>query len=123
MYKIIVVFLMIITQPFAFADDPIFVYDLLDAIAISEQSKKPILVIFTAQWCKNCIIMKDDILQHKVGNDMIIAYIDIDNHKDVAKEYRVRSIPDYFIMQNNIELKRRVGYNNYTEFRTWLYYE
>ena len=54
---------------------------------------------------------------------MIIAYIDIDNHKDVDKEYRVRSIPDYFIMQHNIELKRRVGYNNYTEFRTWLYYE
>lgn len=120
MYKIIVVFLIIITQPFAFADDPVFVNDLLDAIAISEQSKKPILAVFTADWCKNCEYLKKDILEYKVGNDMIIAYIDIDQNRDVAKEYRVRAIPDYFIMKNNIEIKRKVGYNNYKDFNKWL---
>jgi thioredoxin-like negative regulator of GroEL len=108
-------------NPISYAqDNPLIVYDLLDAIAMSEESNKPILAIFTADWCKYCHIMKNDILTNNVGKGMIVAYIDIDKHPDVAKEYMVRTIPDYFIMKDRIEIKRQVGYNNYQKFARWF---
>jgi len=115
------VFGFIMANPISYAqDNPLIVYDLLDAIAMSEESNKPILAIFTADWCKYCHIMKNDILTNNVGKGMIVAYIDIDKHPDVAKEYMVRTIPDYFIMKDRIEIKRQVGYNNYQKFARWF---
>jgi len=115
------VFCFIMANPISYAqDNPLIVYDLLDAIAMSEESNKPILAIFTADWCKYCHIMKNDILTNNVGKGMIVAYIDIDKHPDVAKEYMVKTIPDYFIMKDRIEIKRQVGYNNYQKFARWF---
>jgi thioredoxin-like negative regulator of GroEL len=64
--------------------------------------------------------MRQDMVDNRIGKGMIVAYIDIDKHPDVAKEYMVRTIPDYFIMKDRIEIKRQVGYNGYKKFIRWF---
>jgi thiol-disulfide isomerase/thioredoxin len=94
---------------------------LVDSVALSETSDKEILVVFTADWCKYCSIMKQDISKTpKVVDDKIVCYVDYDTNTDLVKEYKVKLIPDYFILKKRIETKRRVGYTNLGNFIQWL---
>lgn len=103
------------------ASDPVVVNDLLDAIALSDESEKDVLVIFTADWCKYCGIMKNDLKElSKELDNKIICYVDIDKDQDLKKEYSVDLIPDYFILRKRIEINRKKGYRNKQQFIQWL---
>jgi thioredoxin-related protein len=105
----------------SYAENVVYSTDLLDSMALSESSDKDILVIFTAPWCKYCSIMKKD-LQEDQGllDNKIVCYIDFNNNPDLVKTYRVKTIPDYFILKNKVEIKRRVGYTDKSNFIKWL---
>lgn len=65
--------------------------------------------------------MQSDILSDQsIIADKIIVYIDKDKHPDLVQEYKVKSLPDYFILRNNIELARTIGYQNKTKFMEWI---
>ena len=102
--------------------DSFYIYDSLeDAVIISQNTKQPILVVFTADWCKFCNVMKKDIENNITDfDDYIICYVNSEKRSDLAKEYRVKTIPDYFVLKNNIEIKRKVGYSNYMNLTQWL---
>lgn len=102
--------------------DSFYIYDSLeDAVIISQNTKQPILVVFTADWCKFCNVMKKDIENNIADfDDYIICYVNSEKRSDLAKEYRVKTIPDYFVLNNNIEIKRKVGYSNYMNLTQWL---
>jgi thioredoxin 1 len=92
-----------------------------DAVLIAQDTQQPILVVFTADWCKFCNIMKKDIDQNiKDFDTYIICYVNTEKRSDLTKEYQVKTIPDYFVLKNNIESKRKVGYSNYHNFTDWL---
>jgi len=100
---------------------PIFVDSLLDAIVESENSKKDVLLIFSADWCKFCRVMKKDIDNNiRDLNGIIISYVDVDKDPELAKEFKVKQLPDYIILRNKIEIKRKVGYKNFETFKRWL---
>lgn len=103
------------------ADSPIYEDNLLDALALSEDSDKEILVIFTADWCKYCNIMKNDLkeLDNEL-KDKIVCFVDVDKNSYIKQEYRVGSIPDYFILKNKIETNRQKGYFGKNKFIKWL---
>lgn len=93
------------------AEMPVFADSLEDAVALSESSKKDILVIFGAEWCGYCTRTKKDIDNNlSKFQDTIIVYVDIDKREDLKREYMVKSIPDYMLLQKCIETKRKVGY-------------
>lgn len=118
---ILAILLMISTVKSNAGQPAIYVHDLLDAIALSETIDKDIIVIFTAEWCYHCVRMKNDIIQNpEMIEDKIICYIDKDNAKDLVKEYKVKTIPDYFILRDKIELGRTVGYQNKDQFKKWI---
>jgi thiol:disulfide interchange protein len=103
------------------AEPGIYVENLLDAIALSETIHKDVLVIFTADWCVFCKNMEKDIIETpSIVNDKIVCYINMDNNPELVKEYRVKTIPDYFILRNKIELTRKVGYSNKNDLVKWL---
>lgn len=103
------------------AEPAVYTNNILDALAEAESSKKDILVIFAAPWCKYCMIMKDDITKNpSVLDGKIVCYIDYDKNEDIIKEYKVRIIPDYLIIRNRIEVKRKTGYSTFENFRKWL---
>ncbi len=65
--------------------------------------------------------MKQDISKTpKVVDDKIVCYVDYDTNTDLVKEYKVKLIPDYFILKKRIEMKRKVGYTNLGNFIMWL---
>lgn len=104
-----------------YAENPVIVYDMLDAIALSENTKKPIFIVFTAKWCSACRCIKKDIdTNPQLLDDFIICYIDYDTNVELVNEYKVKQIPDYFILKNRIETKRKVGYLGIEIFKKWL---
>lgn len=112
---------LILVSSTAQAEPPIYTTSLLDAIAESESYKKEILVIFTAPWCKYCGVLKNDLDNNsKLLEDKVVCYVDYDQNPDLVKEYKVRIIPDCFILKNRIEIKRKVGYINLRDFEKWL---
>lgn len=103
------------------AAPPVYIDNINDAVALSESDKKDLLIIFGASWCKHCVRMKNDIQSNEnIVQDTIVCYLDIEKNKEVASEYRVKNIPDYILLKNKVEVKRRVGYENIKKFAKWL---
>jgi thioredoxin-related protein len=103
------------------AEPPVVVHDMLDAIALSEHSNKQILVVFTADWCKQCQVMKKDITDSPdMVSDTIVCYLDLDSNKELAKEYQVKTIPDYCILRKRIQIRRTRGYTTKEKFIKWF---
>ena len=122
MIKYLLILSLIICGTNSFAKEgPVFTDNLLDAIALSESSEKDILVIFSADWCKFCKILENDIVKNpKIVENLIICTINVDYNSDLVKTYNVGNIPDYFILHNKIEIKRRVGYKNKQDLIKWI---
>ena len=105
----------------SYGEAPVYVKTMVDAVAMSESSKKDLLVIFTADWCGICQEMKQDIEKNEIlVENLIICYIDMDKNEDLVKEYGVKHIPDYFILKNKTEFGRKIGYINLEYFKRWI---
>ena len=103
------------------AKPPIFAQDINDAMLLSKDLDLDVLLVFTAEWCGTCRVMKNDINNDlMLVEDKIICYINYDNNPDLVKEFKVKTIPDYMIYKNSIETKRNVGYKSKESFSNWL---
>ena len=64
---------------------------------------------FSATWCGPCKTFKP-IMQEVAGeNSMIVEFIDVDNERNKAVKYNVRSVPTTVIEENGVEVDRIVG--------------
>lgn len=93
-----------------------------DAIALSESSNMPVLVVFSAEWCRYCSILKNDIDKGEYSKELdnhIVCFVDIDKRPDLKKEYEVISIPDSRILKKRIETKKIIGYDK-VKYKRWL---
>jgi thiol-disulfide isomerase/thioredoxin len=76
--------------------------------------------VFSADWCKYCNILKNDIADNlDEFNNYIICYADYDENRDIVKEYRVRTIPHSIILVNKTEKSTKVGYKNIKDYVNW----
>ncbi|NBT08875.1 MAG: thioredoxin [Chitinophagia bacterium] len=100
---------------------PTIVKELEDAYAESQNTKQKIIAVFGADWCGACKKLHQTLMDNpKIIDNYIYVYIDIEDRKDLKKEYAVGRIPDIMILDKNIEVKRRVGFKNLKEFTEWL---
>lgn len=100
---------------------PTIVPQLEDAYAESENTKQKIVAVFGADWCGACKKLHKDLMDKpEVIDNYIYVYIDIDERSDLKKNYSVNKVPDIMVLDKNVEVKRRVGYKNLTEFKEWL---
>ncbi len=84
-------------------------------------SDKPVLVDFWASWCGPCQTMGPVVEElAEELSDMKVCKIDIDDAMELARKYRVMSIPAFLIFDGGEVVKRTVGEQTKAELMTFL---
>ena len=74
------------------------------------ESKVPVLVDFWAAWCGPCQ-MVGPVIEEIAGEvtDAKVGKVDVDSEKELAKQYKVMSIPTLIVFKDGEVVKREVG--------------
>lgn len=102
-------------------DGPVYVEKIEDAFIESKQSNKDLLIVFSADWCSNCVSFKKHLMEDNSSlSNMVVCIIDFDSNTDLVKEYSVKKIPDFRYYRNSTELSKKIGYSNKEQFTRWI---
>lgn len=74
------------------------------------KSDKPVLVDFFATWCGPCKMLMptiDEIANERT--DIKVGKVDVDENMELAKEYKVFSVPTLLAFKDGKLLKQMVG--------------
>tara|TARA_Y100000758_G_scaffold33588_1_gene22076 strand:- start:138 stop:383 length:246 start_codon:yes stop_codon:yes gene_type:complete len=63
---------------------------------------------FSATWCGPCKVFKP-VMTEIASEGHSVEFIDVDNSKDTAQRYNVRSVPTVVIEENGVEVDRFIG--------------
>ncbi len=68
-------------------------------------------VDFYATWCGPCKAMMPIInsIEEELGDKVNFIKVDVNEHEDLAMEYRISSIPRFFIFKDSKPVKMFVG--------------
>ena len=74
------------------------------------QSEKPVLIDFWAEWCCPCRMINPIIENFKKNNDDVeVVKINIDENRNVAAQFQVRSIPTLVVVKEGKQVWRNSG--------------
>ncbi len=72
---------------------------------------QPVLMDFYADWCGPCQMMKPAV--HELANELQgrlqVMEVNVDQNRDLARQYNVRSIPCFVVLRDGREVARRTG--------------
>ena len=73
--------------------------------------EKPALVEFWAPWCHHCVKLESafEEIAAAYGQRLAVGKINIDDHKDLARQFKVMAIPTILVFKNGEEVNRSVG--------------
>lgn len=74
------------------------------------KSDKPVLVDFWATWCGPCQMVGP--IVEEIGQEVTdakICKVDVDDQPELARQYRVMSIPTLMVFKDGQAVKREVG--------------
>lgn len=84
-------------------------------------SDKLTLVDFSASWCMPCKMFKPIVEELSVNMPDINVYnIDIDDCEDIAREYRIFSVPSIILFKNGEKIDASVGLMPYEELELFV---
>lgn len=83
------------------------------------KKNKLVVADYTATWCGPCRVVTPSIdkLAVEYGDRVEIVKIDVDENRDVAKKYDIRSIPAVLIFRDRQVVKSFFGIQPYETYR------
>ena len=77
----------------------------------SETSKGVTLIDFWAEWCGPCKMLGPVLeeVAKEIGNDAVIAKVNVDEAQELAMKFAVRSIPAIFILKEGKTIQQLIG--------------
>ena len=98
--------------------------DYAAARAEAVANDKPLLVYFTAAWCRPCQRMKTttwaDQRVEAALRDYVPVKVDVDHQPAIANEYRVEAVPSFLILGPEGVTRATSGYHPPQDFLRWL---
>ena len=81
------------------------------------QSDKPVLIDFWAEWCGPCQTFIPILHSYAEKTDAVKI---VDENRELAKQYRILSIPTVVLFENGEALKRHSGVLMEDELKEWI---
>lgn len=74
-------------------------------------SEKPVLVDFWATWCMPCRMLAPTVEEaaDETEGRAVVGKVNVDEEMELARRYRVASIPTLIVFENGAEVRRSVG--------------
>lgn len=75
------------------------------------KADKPVLVDFWAPWCMPCRMIAPVVeeLAQELQGQAAVGKVNVDEEGDLARQFRVSSIPCLIVFENGREARRTVG--------------
>ena len=86
------------------------------------KSGKPVVVDFWAEWCGPCKQIGPSLeeISEEMGDDVIIAKVNIDDNPNAPSRYGVRGIPTMILFKDGEAASTKVGAAPKTAIESWI---
>ncbi|MBE5961421.1 MAG: thioredoxin [Lachnospiraceae bacterium] len=76
------------------------------------KESKTVVLDFFAKWCMPCRMISPIIeeISDEMNDTVKVCKIDVDEAPDLARQYRVLSIPTVLVVKGGEEVKRSIGF-------------
>lgn len=78
------------------------------------------ILYFTADWCNPCKRTRPIVEELNKDNAVKFQFIDVDDSASLAKDFEIRSVPTFVVIEDGKEITRTTGAKTKQELETLI---